>query len=86
MRQCALKLEDKPLLASELSTGDLIAQGAKYHAQCLANLYNKARERKTAAESDTADATNHGIAFAELFSYIEDVRTGNLTVARVLKL
>ena len=34
VRQCALKLQDKPLLA-KLSAGDLIAQEAKYHPQSL---------------------------------------------------
>ena len=45
VRQCALKLQDKHLL-SKLSVGDLIAQEAKYHAQCLASLYNKVRDTK----------------------------------------
>ena len=44
VRQCALKLQDKPLLA-KVSAGDLIVQEAKYHAQCLASLYNKARDK-----------------------------------------
>lgn len=43
VRQCALKLQDKP---PKLSAGDLIAQEAKYHAQCLASLYNRARSVK----------------------------------------
>ena len=50
VRQCALKLQDKPLLAI-LSAGDLIAQEAKYHAKCLASLYNKARDM-TAQDSN----------------------------------
>ena len=33
-RKCALKLEDKALLA-KLSAGDLIAQGAKHHTHVL---------------------------------------------------
>ena len=37
IRKCALKLEDKPLLA-KLSTGDMTAQEAKYHTQCLVAL------------------------------------------------
>lgn len=61
VRQCALKLQDKPLLA-KLSAGDLIAQEAKYHAKCLTPLYTKAQE------SDT-DNVIHGIAFAGLVSY-----------------
>ncbi len=47
VRQCALKLQEKPLLA-KLSAGDLIAQEANYHAQCLASLYNKAEGQRKA--------------------------------------
>ncbi|XP_014664507.1 PREDICTED: uncharacterized protein LOC106806883 [Priapulus caudatus] len=82
VRQCALKLQDKPLLA-KLSAGDLIAQEAKYHAQCLASLYNKTRETKS--QESNVDDVNHGIAFAGLVTYIEEVRMDNL-VAPVFKL
>ena len=40
VRQCAIKLQDKQLLA-KLSSGDLIAQDAQYHVQCLVSLYNR---------------------------------------------
>ena len=46
VRQCALKLEDKPLLP-KLSAADLIAQDAQYHPQCLVSLYNRASETST---------------------------------------
>lgn len=83
VRQCALKLEDKALLA-KLSAGDLIAQEAKYHLQCLVSLYNKARDSEARIGSDV-DAMNHGIAFAELVSFMEDVRSDD-AVAPVFKL
>ncbi len=82
MRQCALKLQDKPLLA-KLSAGDLIAQEAKYHPQCLASLYNKARDTKEPESS--VDDIYHGIAFAGLVSYIEEVRMDSF-IAPVFKL
>jgi hypothetical protein len=82
VRQCALALQDKPLLA-KLSSGDLIAQEAKYHVQCLASLYNRSRDTKE--QESNADDVNHGIAFAGLVSYIEEMRMDNL-VAPVLKL
>ncbi len=72
VRQCAVKLQDKQLLA-KLSTGDLIAQDALHHLPCLVSLYNRARETTT-SEDTNADALNHGITFAELVSYIEDCR------------
>ena len=76
-------MEDKLLLA-KLSAGDLIAQDAQYHPQCLGSLYNRARETKSSEESDM-DTVNHGIALAELVSYIEDTRMNDL-VAPVFKL
>ena len=83
VRQCAIKLQDKRLLA-KLSAGDLIVQDAQYHVQCLVSLYNRARETKLSDDFDV-DSVNHGIAFAELVSYIEDSRMDNL-VASVFKL
>ena len=76
VRQCVLKLQDRQLLA-KLSAGDLIAQDAQYHLQCLVALYNRAREVKTSKEPDV-QAANHGIAFAELVSYIEEARNDNV--------
>ena len=83
VRQCALKLQDKQLLA-KLSTGDLIAQDSQYHLQCLVALCNRAREAKTSKKSDI-HAVNHGIAFAKLVSYIEEAHKDNL-VPPVFKL
>ena len=72
VRQCTIKLQDKELLA-KLSAGDLIAQDAQYHLSCLVSLYNQARETSSSQDS-SGNALNHGIAFAELVSYIEDCR------------
>ena len=80
MRQCAIKLQDKQLLA-KLRAGDLIAQDGQYHVQCLVSLYNRARE----TQKSDADTVNHGIAFAELISDIEDACMDDL-VAPVLNL
>ena len=71
VRQCVQQLQDRPLPA-KLNAGDLIAQEAKYHARCLASLYNKARD--TPRQESTHDV-NHGIAFAGLVFYIEEMRT-----------
>lgn len=54
VRNCALQLQDKPLLV-KLSTGDMVAQDAEYHIKCLVALYNRARETKSCdAETDVA--------------------------------
>ena len=42
VRICALKLQDQKLIA-KLCPGDLVAQEAKYHSQCLVKLYNASR-------------------------------------------
>ena len=73
VRHCALQLQDKPLLA-KLSAGDMVAQDAEYHVICLVSLYNRARGTETYSAESDVDAVNHGIAFAELVSYIEDSR------------
>ena len=84
VRHCALQLQDKPLLA-KLSAGDMVAQDAEYHVKCLVSLYNRARGTETYSAESDVDAVNHGIAFAELVSYIEDARMDNL-VAPIFKL
>ena len=64
------ELQEHQLLA-KLSLGDLIAQEAQYHIQCLANLYNRVRELSSKAKSfDDLDV--HSVAFAELICYIDD--------------
>ena len=62
----------------------LMAQDAMYHLCCLVSLYNRARETKAASDSNP-EALNHGIAFAELVSYIEDALT-DTEVAPIFKL
>lgn len=85
VRQYAIKLQDKQLLA-KLSSGDLIAQDAKYHVQCLVSLYNRARDSEIKECHDLdVDNVNHGIAFAELVTYIEDTCMDDL-IAPVFKL
>ena len=44
VRICALKLQDQNVIA-KLCPGDLVAQQAKYHSQCLVKLYNVRRLR-----------------------------------------
>ena len=52
--------------------------------KCLASLYNKARGTKLNEDPDQDDV-NHGIALAEMVSYIEDARMDS-AVAPVFKL
>ena len=74
VRKCAMVLQDEMLLA-KLSTGDLVALEAKYHAPCLASLYKKAERVKEEGEEDeTSPRLPEGIALAELVSFIEESR------------
>ena len=79
VRQSAVKLQDTALVA-KLSAGDMIAQEAKYHTQCLVSLYNKAREVATFDQRDI-DSEYHGIAYAGHILYIEDARMDSLVAS-----
>lgn len=84
VRKCALELLDKPLLA-KLSSGDMVAQDAEYQIKCLVTLSNRARASKSCSSDRDVDAINHGIAFVEPWSYMEEARVDNL-VAPIFKL
>lgn len=76
VQECALVLSDNRLLA-KLATGDMVAIEAKYHANCLAQLYNRRRsfERERFKQFTSARNERHdSIAFAELTAYINDIR------------
>ncbi|CAC5372616.1 unnamed protein product [Mytilus coruscus] len=75
VRKYAQKLQDTAFLA-KVSAGDLVAQEAKYHAKCLLDLYRKASRVANDDESEGGTQTriSHGIALAELVSFIEESR------------
>jgi len=86
VRESAMKLKRNDLLA-KLSSGDMIAIEAKYHARCLVSLYNDVRklEIKSKSEEEKSMSSLHGIAFASLVSYLEEHRDSGET-APVFKL
>ena len=67
VRKCALELQGKPLLA-KLSSGDVLAQDAENHINCLVALYNRARASKSCSSDNDVDAITHSIAFADVLS------------------
>ena len=83
VRTCALQLQDESLLA-KLSAGDMVAQDAVYHSSCLVALYNKA-DRLSKDIDYESPSVIHGIALAELVSYIEDARM-DPEIAQVFKM
>ena len=84
VRKCSLELQDDCLLA-KLSAGDLVALEAKYHPQCLVTYYHKANEVQKDEEKTNHEKMCHGIAFAELVSYLDDLRNEKDS-AHVIKL
>ncbi|KAF3854445.1 hypothetical protein F7725_022500 [Dissostichus mawsoni] len=57
-----------------LCSGDLIAIEAKYNHHCLRSLYNRARQAAPKG-NEGDDSCLHGIAFAELVAYLEDMKS-----------
>ena len=51
----------------------MIAIEAKYHHDCLRSLYN--RTRQTTSKDNEEDSCAHGIAFAELVAFLEDMKS-----------
>jgi len=64
-------LEDTELLG-KLSKGDMIAQDALYHSECLIKLYKTAQEINNEKHNDNLYNQIHGTAFAELVCYMVD--------------
>jgi hypothetical protein len=73
VRACALKVGDSALL-TKLAAGDMIAIDAVYHHDCLRSLYNRARQAIPKG-IDGEDSCLHGIAFAELVAFLEDMNS-----------
>ena len=71
VRRAALDVGDTALLA-KLAAGDMIAIEAKYHQHCLRALYNRARQEAPKG-NDGQESCLHGIAFAELVAFMEDM-------------
>lgn len=85
VRKAAECLGDTTLLA-QLSTGDMVAREAKYHAKCLVALYNRVRAaQKDAAQEQTSSDVISAIVLAELVTYIEET-VNEEDVAHVFKM
>ena len=65
VRICALKLQ----YFAKLCPGDLVAQEAKYHSQCLLKLYNASSRMTEEGKHVYTDGVSHGISLVELIGY-----------------
>ena len=85
VKECAVQLKDRNLLAKLAAAGDMLALEAKYHSCCLASLYNRYRKMAN-TNSDKASGQEkclHRIAFAEIISYIEEFFEERNTISNV---
>ena len=74
VRRYATILNDA-LLLRKLAVGDMIAIEPHYHKRCLSDLYNRTAKCLSGSnDNDNPSSTYHGIALAELISYIEEYR------------
>ena len=74
LNECAQHLNDGRLLAI-LSAGDVVAQELKYHATCLASLYNKEKCHLNRNGSSTEEESNpYPLVFSELLAYITEAK------------
>ncbi len=75
VRKMATELNDTHLLV-KLASGDMVAADAVYHKQCLTALFTRHRSSARGKKASAADdkLACDSIAFAELVSYIEELR------------
>ena len=72
-------MQDERLLTKLGDGRDLTASDSMYHAKCLVSLYNRARDREAIDVSDDLKVRRHGIAFAQLVAYIDDMKCSDDT-------
>ena len=72
VRKCA-EILGKRLLQAKLLNGDMIAQDAMYHRNCLTDLYKKANAVQLDGNYSDFQRQLHGIAFSEVVTYIDEM-------------
>lgn len=70
VEKCAATTNNTELLAQIVAYGDLIAQEAKYHLQCLVKLYNSARRLDCVSQQDMDHLLCESLAFADLVAFV----------------
>ena len=85
VRICALKLQYQKLIA-KLCPGDLVAQEAKYHSQCLVKLYTASSRKVEEGKHENTDGVSHGITLVELIGYIQETKMNVKDVVHMFKL
>ncbi len=73
-------------LSAKLSFGDLPAQDAMYHKNCLTGLYNRVRSVERNKNTSQTEALMHGIALAEVVTFIEEGKNCGKTSFKMCEL
>ena len=82
----AAKDTDNTLLYAKLQNGDMCAQVALYHSECLCQLYREANNARIGADVQDKNRKCHGLAFAEVISFIDENLLTQEEVIPVFKL
>ena len=72
VRQAAID-SNNVILYAKLQNGDMCAQDAVYHADCLCKLYREAQRQRLGDVSDHKSQQLHGLAFSKVISFIDEV-------------
>ena len=82
----AAKDTNNTALYSKLQNGDLCAQDALYHSECLCKLYRDANNSRIGAVTNDRNRKYHGLAFSKVLAFIDEMLLSSEDVIPVFKL
>ena len=84
--RAAAKDTDNTVLYAKLQNGDMVAQDALYHSDCLCQLYRDASKARIGEDVDHEKRKLHGLAFAKVISFIDEMLLESEEIIPVFKL
>ena len=82
----AAKDTNNTLLYSKLQNGDMCAQDALYHSECICKLYRDAHKARFGTETSEKERKLHGLAFSKVISFIDEQMYSTEEIIPVFKL
>ena len=82
----AAKDTNNTILYSKLQNGDMCAQDAVYHSECICKLYRDANKVRFGADTNEENRKLHGLAFSKVISFINEKLYSSKEVIPVFKL
>lgn len=82
----AAKDTNASILYAKLENGDMCAQDALYHSDCLCKLYREATRARMGEDINDNDRKLHGLAFSKVLSYIDETLLASNECIPVFKL